>query len=306
MSSDVVTESTAQENADEPEGAEQAARSQADGASESAEQASTLEDTPRELSVRLDAFEGPMDLLLELIRKHEIDIFDIPIALITEEYLSYIETLEALDLEVGGEWLEMAATLIYIKSRMLLPPDENEDEEEQGPDPREELVRRLVEYQKYKLIAGKLDDMPQLDRDVFRHPDRHSREFRKMTGPPKLREAGVGDLMGALKRLIEKHEDDTDWVFEMTREELTLRSVMVEIAELLEDNPRVTFEQLFEDHEFSRYRVVTTFLALLEMTKRHIVRLLQAKLDDNRLYIERATINIVEVSQSLDLPDVVE
>jgi segregation and condensation protein A len=306
MSSDVVTEKLTGESPETADHTGDSAEARSNAPELTDEQKQKLEKTPHELAVRLDAFEGPMDLLLELIRKHEIDIFDIPIALITEEYLAYIDTLEELDLEVGGEWLEMAATLIYIKSRMLLPPDEDEDEDEQGPDPREELVRRLVEYQKYKLIAGKLDEMPQLERDVFRHPDRHAREFRKMTGPPPLRDAGIGDLMGAIKRLISKHEDDTDWVFDMTREELTLRSVMVDIAELLEDNPRVTFEQLFEDFEFSRYRVVTTFLALLEMTKRHIVRLLQAKLDDNRLYIERATINIVEVSQSLDLPDAIE
>ncbi|MGM0556206.1 MAG: segregation and condensation protein A, partial [Myxococcota bacterium] len=160
MSSDVVTENIAGEAPEEAGDADRAATTSEPGQKApelTEEQKAKLEKTPHELAVRLDAFEGPMDLLLELIRKHEVDIFDIPIALITEEYLAHIDTLEELDLEVGGEWLEMAATLIYIKSRMLLPPDEDEDDDEQGPDPREELVRRLVEYQKYKLIAGKLD-----------------------------------------------------------------------------------------------------------------------------------------------------
>src|SRR5690554_6934763 len=118
------------------------------------------------LAVHLDAFEGPMDLLLELIKKHEVDIFDIPIALITEEYLRVIDHLEALDLQMGGEWLEMAATLIYIKSRMLLPVEES-DEEEEGPDPRSELVRRLIEYQRFQMIALKLDALPSLSTTSF-------------------------------------------------------------------------------------------------------------------------------------------
>ncbi|MFP4597550.1 MAG: segregation and condensation protein A [Persicimonas sp.] len=258
-------------------------------------------DVPEELAVRLESFEGPLDLLLELIRKHEVDIFDIPIALITEEYLGYVERMEKLDLHVGGEWLEMAATLIYIKSKMLLPDDETDDEED-GPDPREELVRRLIEYQKYKLIAGKLDALPKLDHDVFTHRPQ-AEEFEKLTGPPELREAGLGDLVSAIRRLVDKGEDNADWVVEMSREQLTLRSVMLDIATLLQDCPRVTFEALFAEHEFTRYRVVTTFLALLEMTKRKIIKLMQSRIDGDHLYIERAVIDIVEVSQSLDLPD---
>jgi segregation and condensation protein A len=259
------------------------------------------EQIPRELAVRLDSFEGPLDLLLELIRKHEVDIFDIPIALITEEYLRYVDHMEALDLQVGGEWLEMAATLIYIKSKMLLPQQE-EDDEDDGPDPRSELVRRLIEYQRFKLFADKLDELPKLEHEVFTHRPQAD-EFEKLTGPPKLREAGLSDLVGALKRLVAQNKDNADWVVEMTREKLTLRRVMLDIASLLQDSPRVTFEQLFADHEFTRYRVVTTFLALLEMTKRKIIKLMQSRLDDDKLYIERAVIDILEVSQSLELPE---
>lgn len=258
-------------------------------------------DVPKELAVRLEAFEGPMDLLLELIKKHEVDIFDIPIAMITEEYLGYVERMEALDLQVGGEWLEMAATLIYIKSKMLLPDDEDDDEDE-GPDPRAELVRRLIEYQKYQLIAGKLDQLPKLEHDVFTHPPKAA-EYEKLTGPPELREAGLGSLVGAIKRLVKKNKNNADWVVDMTREELTLRSVMLDVATLLQDKPRVTFEELFAEHDFTRYRVVTTFLALLEMTKRKIVKLMQARVSEEQLYIERAVINIMEVSQNLELPE---
>lgn len=261
-----------------------------------------IEEVPEELAVRLESFEGPLDLLLELIRKHEVDIFDIPIALITEEYLGYVEQMEKLDLQVGGEWLEMAATLIYIKSKMLLPDDEQEDEDE-GPDPREELVRRLIEYQKYKLIAGKLDELPKLDHEVFTHRQQAAR-YEAQTGPPELVEAGVSDLVAALRRLVDQSDEDAEWVVDMTRETLSLRTVMLDVARLLQDEPRVTFADLFEAHEFSRYRVVTTFLALLEMTKRSIIKLMQSRLsDDDKLYIERAVIDIMEVSQSLDLPE---
>jgi segregation and condensation protein A len=261
-------------------------------------------DVPRELAVRLEAFEGPMDLLLELIKKHEVDIFDIPISMITEEYLRYVEHLEALDLQLGGEWLEMAATLIYIKSKMLLP-DDDDDEDEDGPDPRAELVRRLIEYQKYQLIAGKLDSLPKLEHDVFTHRQQ-AKEFQKQTGPPKLRDAGLGDLVGAIKRLVKKNKNNADWVVELSRETLSLRSVMLDVAVLLQDKPRVTFEELFAEHDFTRYRVVTTFLALLEMTKRKIIKLLQSRMGDEELYIERAVINILEVSQTLDLPEAIE
>lgn len=262
-----------------------------------------IDNVPRELAVRLEAFEGPMDLLLELIKKHEVDIFDIPIALITEEYLRCIETMEAFDLQVGGEWLEMAANLIYIKSKMLLPVDE-EDDEDEGPDPRAELVRRLIEHQKYQLIAGKLDQLPKLEHDVFTHRTQ-AREFRKEVGPPKLKEAGLTDLVGAIKRLVEKNKDNANWVVELSRETLTLRSVMLDVATLLQDQPRVTFEELFADHDFTRYRVVTTFLALLEMTKRKIVKLMQSRIGEEQLYIERSVINILEVSQTLDLPEAI-
>ncbi len=256
---------------------------------------------PRELAVRLEAFEGPMDLLLELIKKHEVDIFDIPISLITEEYLRHVEQMEALDLHVGGEWLEMAATLIYIKSKMLLPVEEDDDEDD-GPDPRAELVRRLIEHQKYQLVAGKLDELPKLEQDVFTHRSQAG-EFQKQTGPPKLREAGLGELVDAIKRLVKKNKKNADWVVELSRETLTLRSVMLDVATLLQDRPRVSFEELFADHEFSRYRVVTTFLALLEMTKRKIVKLMQSRIGEEQLYIERSVINILEVSQTLELPE---
>ena len=145
------------------------------------------------LSLKLDAYEGPLDLLLELIRKHEVDIFDIPIATITDEFLAFMHATEALDLSLGGEWLETAAMLVYIKSKLLLPKPKVEEDDE-GPDPREELVQRLLEYQKYKAAAGALGERPQLSRDVFTHAPR-SADFVDMLGPAPLKEASLDDLV---------------------------------------------------------------------------------------------------------------
>src|SRR6266542_5414443 len=117
--------------------------------------------------VRLDKFEGPLDLLLHLIKKHEVDIYDIPIAQITQQYLAYIDLMQTFNLDVAGEFLVMAATLIHIKSRMLLPMADDEDDEEEGTDPRQELVRRLLEYQRFKDAADQLERRELLTRDVL-------------------------------------------------------------------------------------------------------------------------------------------
>jgi segregation and condensation protein A len=243
-----------------------------------------------------------MDLLLDLIRNHEVDIFDIPIALITEEFLSYVDTLNELNLEVGGEWLEMAATLVYIKSRLLLPKKQTDDDED-GPDPREELVQRLLEYQKFKAAAEALDERPMLERDVFKHPAR-SDEWASRVGPPELREASITDLMSALQRVIKRSKNQGQWVYELDSQKLTLRSVIIDVAGILADRPRVTFDDLFEGHELTRNRIVTTFLALLEMTKLKMLKLFQARLDgDETLWVERAVVDIVDVSQELELSE---
>lgn len=255
---------------------------------------------PRELLVRIPTYEGPLDLLLDLIRKHEVDIFDIPISLITEEFLAYVDTLKELDLEIGGEWLEMAATLVYIKSRLLLPKKQTDDDED-GPDPREELVRRLLEYQKFKGAAEALDDRPMLERDTFKHPAR-SQEWASKVGPPELREASVTDLMSALQRVIKRSQKQGEWVYELNSQKLTLRSVILDVANLLAERPRVTFDDLFDGKDLTRNRIVTTFLALLEMTKLKMLKLFQARLDgDDTLWVERAVVDIVDLSQELEL-----
>lgn len=248
---------------------------------------------------RLATYEGPLELLLDLIRKHEVDIFDIPIAQITDEFLAYMDALAILDLNVGGEWLEMAAMLVFIKSKMLLPKPDVEDPED-GPDPREELVQRLLEYQKYRSAAEALDERDMLARDVFTHPPRAS-EYIGLLGPPPLKDASLDDLVRALQRVVQKSQADGTWVYEVNSQKLTLRSVILDVAAILADRPRVEFDELFDGGEVSRSRIITTFLALLEMTRLKMVKLFQSRLDGDRLFVERAVIDILELSQELEL-----
>lgn len=255
--------------------------------------------TPPELLVRLDAFEGPLDLLLDLIRKHEIDIFDIPISFITDEYLKFVVSAKALDLDVGGEWLELAALLIYIKSKMLLPKEEMPLDED-GPDPREELVERILEYQRFKAAASQLDARPRLDRDVFTHPEK-AQEYTALLGPPPLREASIDDLLAALQRVVARSKTDGRWIYEVNSQKLTLRSVILDIATLLTQHPRLKFEELFDHGDLSRHRIVTTFLALLEMTRLKMIKLFQARLEGDQLWVERSVVDIMEVTQMLEL-----
>jgi segregation and condensation protein A len=247
--------------------------------------------------LHFSTFEGPLDLLLELVRKREVDIFDIPIADITEEYLSVMESMRSLDLELGGEWVETAAWLVLIKSRMLLPKPVEEDED--GPDPREELIQRLLEYERYKYAARQLNERPVLDRDVFTHPSK-ANKFLPMLGPPPLAGATVVDLVSALRRIVARSKNRGEWVIETSTERLNLRAVIAEIAEVLADRPRIQFDDLFEGRPLDRHRIVTTFLALLEMTRLHMVSLMQNRLDDGHIYIQRTVVDIVEISQQLD------
>lgn len=270
-----------------------------------ADETETGDQTPVELRLDLPSFEGPMDLLLELVRDHEIDIFEIPVAVITREYLACIDRMEELDLEVGGDWLEMAARLMYIKSRTLLPDDDNGEEDEQGPDPRQELVRRLVAYEQFKKYADKLDAQPTLGSETFASPGGLD-EYRRETGPPDIRDADVSDLLEAVRGLISSSEESEEFVYEMTREKLSLRQVVLDIAGRLDQTPRITFRSLFDGQGPSRNRIVTTFVALLEMTRLDMIELFQARLGAiDKLYIERAVIDIVEISQSLDLADTI-
>jgi segregation and condensation protein A len=220
-------------------------------------------------NVQLEIFEGPLDLLLHLIKKNEVSITDIPIAAITEQYLATLELMQTLNLDMAGEFLVMAATLIHIKSRMLLPTSDGEtDEEDEGGDPREELVRRLLEYQRFKEAASELGQRDVLTRDVF---VRAATPTEKPV-PAGFRELSVFELLTALHRVLERLPKDE--FHEVTLEKITVREKMTLVLERLRVGGRVMFESLFTDAG-TRMEVIVTFLAMLELVKIRAVRIFQ-------------------------------
>ncbi|RJQ56971.1 MAG: segregation/condensation protein A [Nitrospiraceae bacterium] len=220
---------------------------------------------------KLPVFEGPLDLLLHLIKENKVDIYDIPIAEITRQYISYLELMKYLNLEIAGEFLVMAATLIHIKSRMLLPPDE-EKKQETDEDPRSELVLRLLEYQAYRESSGFLRERESAWKHVFRRgaPDHKSIEIEP---EPQLFEADVFALMTAFRKLLEKAPAQ---IIEITRETLTVSDRINFIMERIEKEDGVRFEALFEEGS-SRVTLIVTFLALLELVRLGLIKTYQEK-----------------------------
>jgi segregation and condensation protein A len=218
---------------------------------------------------RLEGFEGPLDLLLHLIQKNELDIFNIPIALITEQYLEYLQLMKVLNLDIAGEYLLMASTLLHIKSKMLLPKS-SEGEEEEEEDPRAELVRRLLEYRKYKQAALELEKRPLLDRDVFIRllaaaPEEEPKEERI--------EVDLFGLLEAFRKVLERVKPET--VHEVILEHLSVEDKIQEIMTLLErENRSMAFHRLFPE-QASRRVVVVTLLAILELVKMKRIRIFQ-------------------------------
>ncbi len=209
--------------------------------------------------------------MLHLIKKNEVSITDIPIATITEEYLATLELMETLSLDVAGEFLVMASTLVHIKSRMLLPAGTDEPDEEEGADPREELVRRLLEYQRYKDAAGQLEQRELLTRDVFIRAAIPTEEI----GPRGFRELSVFELLGALKRVIDRLPKDT--FHDVTLEKITVREKMTLLLDRLRQTTSIVFESLFAEAK-SRMEVVVTFLAMLELVKVRAIRIFQEEM----------------------------
>jgi len=221
-------------------------------------------------NIKIPVFEGPFDLLLHLIRENKLDIYDIPIALITRQYLEHLEMMKELNLEIAGEFLVMAATLIYIKSRMLLPPDEEVPPEEQE-DPRNELVQRLLEYQKFKEAAADLKNREsEWLKTFYRDPISESEEEEKEL---YLFDLNLFDLLGAFKKLLDKAPPD---VIEITRETLTVKDRMSNIMEMIEGEDAIRFEALFEEGS-TRIQLIITFVALLELIRLGLVRAYQEK-----------------------------
>ena len=235
-------------------------------------QAEDFEQTELPYQVRIENFEGPLDLLLHLIKKNEINIYDIPVAMIAQQYLEYLEAMEELNLNVAGDFLVMAATLLQIKSKMLLPVDETADDDEDGPDPREELVRRLLEYKAFKEAARQLDDQEKIWREIFRREQAPLVEEVEEELP--LENVSLFDLVDALKEVLERNPSSR--LIEIIPDNLTVRERMNLILETLEGKDSVSFAALFEGSGH-RMVVVVTFLALLELMRLRIARVFQAE-----------------------------
>src|SRR5699024_8488330 len=226
---------------------------------------------PEALRVILETFEGPLDLLLYLIRRQNLDILDIPVQRIAAQYITYIELMQEMEIELAGEYLLMAAMLAEIKSRMLLPRPPAEEEEE-GQDPRAELVRRLQEYEQFKQAAENLDDHPRVGRELL--PVQHGPERLALQAP--VPETDVRELLLALRDVLQRAELFTQHQIE--REPLSVRETMSGILQRLEAGRPVAFVALFDVRE-GRPGVVVCFLALLELAREALIEIRQSTPD---------------------------
>ncbi len=232
-------------------------------------------------NIKLDIFEGPLDLLLHLIKKNEVDIYDIPMATITEQYLEYIELIKEMNLDFAGEFLVVAATLVHIKSKMLLPVDpEAVAEEEEGADPREELVRRLIEYKMYKEAARELGERLLLGRDVFQRGQVAAplEELEEETG---LMNLSIFDLMEALKGVLARAPKER--TVELTVERFKIADKINFIMEHINEAKSAVFTSLFPP-DAVRGEIIVTFLAILELAKLLLIKLHQTEDGIIRVY----------------------
>jgi segregation and condensation protein A len=225
------------------------------------------------LNVKLEIFEGPLDLLLHLIKKSEIDIYDIPITVITQQYLQYLEMMKSLNLDVAGEFLLMAATLLHIKSKMLLPPGEEEqgEEEKEEEDPRAELVRRLLEYQRFKEAALDLSKGSLLDREVFARKF-FAENFLEESEEVLSGEVTLFELLEAMKKVLQ--EISPEDFQEISLDHMTIKEKIHKIMEQLWERDSLTFGELFTPAT-QRGEIIVTFLALLELLRLRMIKVFQ-------------------------------
>lgn len=222
--------------------------------------------------VDLPTFQGPLDLLLHVIQKHELDILDIPVSFVTEKYLAYLDMMRTLTIDVASEYLVMAATLIHIKSKMLLPqlPAGQEDaESEEEQDPRGELVRRLLEYQKYKSAAETLGTRDTLGKDVFPR----GADDVAPPGPAAFQSFGVFGLFDALEKVLSRTK--VKFEHNVVFDRISITDRIMELTERMKTRRKMVFEDLFEGSR-STFEVIITFLAVLEMCKLKLMRIYQA------------------------------
>jgi segregation and condensation protein A len=234
---------------------------------------------PDALEVFLEAFEGPLDLLLYLIKKQNIDILDIPLAKITQQYMSYIDLMETLQLELAGEYLLMAAMLAEIKSRMLLPRHTEDDEEDD--DPRSELIRRLQEYERFKQAAEKLDELPRYERDLFATVA----EFpgRKINQKPP--EVSMDSILRVFAEVLKRADMFSHHM--VHREALSVRERMAIVLEKVDTEKFIDFKDLFSVEE-GRAGVIVSLLAILELVKESLIQLVQNE-TNGPIYVKAAS-----------------
>lgn len=224
---------------------------------------------PDALEIFLETFSGPLDLLLYLIKKQNIDILDIPVAKITKQYMDYIDIMDVLKLELAAEYLVMAAMLCEIKSRMLLPRQEEEEEDE--ADPRAELVRRLLEYEQIKHGAEDLDALPRLERDVLPVSVNYDTSSIKRPQP----EVSFDALIQAFRDVMKRADNHAHYAIE--KEVLSIRERMGSVLNTLQYQPFARFSDLFSFNE-GRHGLVVTFIAILELVKQSMIKLVQTDL----------------------------
>ena len=213
-----------------------------------------MADETTDYAIKLDIFEGPLDLLLYLIKKNEIDIYNIPVALITEQYLQYLKIIKSLNLDLAGEYLVMASTLIHIKSKMLLPVPDEPSAEETDEDPRAELVRQLLEYQSFKEAAADLGKRPLLERDVFTRSAPINEDVEKLTeNEDELIEVNIFELIEAFHRLVSRI--DKKELLEIDLEKLSITDIINDIMEQLNRQKNLTFEELLGER-IDRRRII--------------------------------------------------
>jgi len=233
-----------------------------------------FESSPDAYKVKLESFEGPLDLLIHLIRKNEVNVYDIPISLITEQYLGYIELMQELNLDVAGEFLVMAATLIHLKSRTLLPrPDPAQEDGGPEEDPREALVRRLLEHQKYKAAAELLHERETVRGAQFMRPDARVADAAGDDYEPEL-EVDLFSLLAAFRGVLERASRRPRMV--LPPEEMSIELRIEQLLSRLSETEACGFEDLFSDGDGSRPFMIVTFLALLEMIRLKLIRVFQA------------------------------
>jgi len=255
--------------------------------------------------VKLEVFEGPLDLLLHLVRKHELDIFDIPISFITGKYLEYLDLMKSLNLDIAGEFLYYAALLAHIKSKQLLPPDESDTGEgdEDEIDPAKLLQERLFEYQRFKEAAEHLENMPQVGRSVWLRGAGADQDGDGDSLVAPFADVGLFKLVDAMAKVLARASPDV--AHDVLVDRISLADRIHELLDRFNETPQMTFSSTFADIEVGpafRITVVVTFLAILEMARQHLLRLHQPE-GSEEIYLERADTSVDVAEDELQIDD---